>query len=160
MNVYITYDRYEHDEWLSVHHIETNMQRAIKHFKEEDLPDFLEYGPDDCHSFQLQKIQMTKKQYERLCELVNAEAPSANYEDESAELKELLIRIFDEDEEFCVETIFQTDGCSDYWEMLKYYCEENGLLYDDDDEQEEAQERLQDDELFKKTIREYIKAYY
>ena len=36
MHVYITYDRYEHNEWLAVYTIETNRQRAIKKFKEED----------------------------------------------------------------------------------------------------------------------------
>ena len=64
MNIYITYDRYEHDEWFSVFHIETNKARAIKHFREIDLIDFICYGPDDCHSFQLQKVVLSKKEYE------------------------------------------------------------------------------------------------
>ena len=66
MNVYITYDRYERDEWYSLYGVETNKKRAIKKFLEEYLPDFLDYGPDDCHSFQLQKVILTAREYKEL----------------------------------------------------------------------------------------------
>ena len=53
MVVYICYDRYEHDEWINVEYIGTDKDESIRKVKEEILPDFLMYGPDDCHSFQL-----------------------------------------------------------------------------------------------------------
>ena len=41
MNVYITYDRYEHNEWFCVYHIDTDLDRAIEHCREIDLFDFI-----------------------------------------------------------------------------------------------------------------------
>ena len=108
MHVYITYDRYEHNEWLSIYTIETNKQRAIKKFKEEDLPSFLEYGPDDCHSFQLQCVEMSKSLYNKLLKWNE----SSDRCDEK-NLEELLIAIYQEEEDFEVETLYYTDGCSD-----------------------------------------------
>ena len=153
MNIYITYDRYEHDEWYYIHHIETNKKRAIKHFKEIDLPDFIAYGPDDCHSFQLQKVYMTKEQYNELLEV---------YEHGSeADIKEFMLPIYDEDEEFEVETLFFTDGCSDNFELIEFYCQRLGIEADDDDAIDEAQQKLfNDEELYSKILKKYIAMYY
>lgn len=153
MNVYITYDRYEHDEWYSIYHIETNKKRAIKHFKEIDLVDFISYGPDDCHSFQLQKVVMTPKQYKELLIL-------SKNDTSQSKLVEFMIGIFDETD-YKVETISCTDGCSDVWDVVKYYCEQNGDDPDDDDVLYEAQEILfENDELFTKILKEYIEIFY
>lgn len=67
MEVYITYDRYEHDEWYDISWIGINKEQAIKQFKEQELPSFLEYGPDDCHSFQLVEVVMStnSKEYDQ-----------------------------------------------------------------------------------------------
>ena len=155
MRVYITYDRYEHDEWLSIYTIETNKQRAIKKFKEEDLPSFLGYGPDDCHSFQLQKVEMSKPLYDNLLKWNES---SDKYDEEN--LKELLIAIFDEEEEFEVETLYSTDG-SDNWDLLRFYASINGLDYDDDDVAEEIQEKLfNNDELYNEVLKKYISLNY
>ena len=160
MNVYITYDRYEHNEWLSVYHIETNKKRAIEHCKEVDLVDFISYGPDDCHSFQLQKVVMTKEQYKRFCYLVEHEGDPEVDQDE--ELKEMLVSIYDEDEKWDSEIIIQTDGCSDAFEVARFYCEENGIdIEDEEDIEEDAREILfNDDELFEQYLKKYIKVYY
>ena len=158
MNVYLTYDRYEHDEWYYVYNIETNKQRAIKHFKDVDLVSFLTYGPDDCHSFQLQKVIMSTEEYKRLCYLVENEGSHTC--DTSDELKELLIRIFDEDD-FEVETIFSTDGCSDNYEIISFCCEVLGWDSENDDNLEKAQALLSDDDdFFEDMLKKYIKAYY
>ena len=155
MRVYITYDRYEHDEWLSIYTIETNKQRAIKKFKEEDLPSFLGYGPDDCHSFQLQKVEMSKSLYDNILKWNES---SDKYDEEN--LKELLIAIFDEEEEFEVETLYSTDG-SDNWDLLRFYASINGLDYDDDDVAEEIQEKLfNNDELYNEVLKKYISLNY
>ena len=39
MNVYITYDRYERDEWYALYGVETNKRRAIKKFLEDNAMD-------------------------------------------------------------------------------------------------------------------------
>lgn len=66
MKVYIIYDRYENDEWFRVDYIGTDKSESNKKFKEKYLPEFLKYGPDDCHSYQLQEVEMTTEQYEQL----------------------------------------------------------------------------------------------
>lgn len=122
MNVYITYDRYEHDEWYSIYRIETNCRRAMKAFKTEDLMSFLDYGPDDCHSFQLQRVVMSAEQYRALLYLYE-------YGSEQ-DITDFMIPIFDE-EEFEVDTIYSTDGCTDNCEILQMFAEEYGLDIDD-----------------------------
>lgn len=152
MNVYITYDRYEKDEWYSLYGVETNKRRAIKKFLEEYLPDFLDYGPDDCHSFQLQKVILTAKEYKKLLYL--------NEHGSDEEIKEFLMPIFDEDD-FEVETLFATDGCTDNWEIFKLYCEEIGVSEDDEDTYDKAQEKFfNDDALYTEYMKKYIKIYY
>lgn len=152
MNVYITYDRYEHDEWYSIYNIETNKQKAIKHFKEVDLVDFLSSGPDDCHSFQLQKVIMSKRQYLKLLHLFE--------EGTEHNITKFMIPIFDETE-YEVETIFFTDGCSDNISIVEYYCDCLGVDKDDEDEKDAVCERIQeDDNLYNKYLKEYIKFNY
>lgn len=152
MNVYITYDRYEHNEWYCIYNIETQRERAIKHFLEVDLVDFISYGPDDCHSFVLEKVVMTKKQYEELCRI--------NKKGSESEIIRFMTPIY-EGEDFEKETLFFTDGCSDMLEIIKLYCQQCGIDADDDDAIEEATARLcNDDELFLSVLKEYIRITY
>lgn len=158
MNVYITYDRYERDEWYSVYHIETNKQRAIKHFLEVDLLDFVTYGPDDCHSFQLQKVLMPRKDYLKLCKMVEDDSYS-----EHGELKDMMMNIYNESSEagYEVENIFFTDGCSDNVEIVKYYCVKNGMDPENSEDFDKAQELLcNNEELYTRVARGYIDANY
>lgn len=71
MKVYIIYDRYENDEWFRVDYIGLDKSESNKKFKEKYLPEFLEYGPDDCHLYQLQEVEMTTEQYEQLLKWYN-----------------------------------------------------------------------------------------
>lgn len=152
MNVYIAYDRYERDEWYALYGVETNKRRAIKKFLEEHLPDFLDYGPDDCHSFQLQKVVLTAREYKELLYL------DEHGSDE--DIKEFLMPIYDEDD-FEVETLYCTDGCTDNWEIFELYCEEIGVSKDDEDAYNEAQEKFfNDDTLYTEYMKKYIKMYY
>ena len=153
MNVYIAYDRYERDEWYSIYHIETNRRKAIKHFKEVDLVDFISYGPDDCHSFQLQKVVMTPTQYRKLCELCKIDV-------HEKELVDFMIDIYDENE-YEVETIYFTDGCTDNFALIEFYCIRSGIEADDYDAIDDAQEKLfNDEELYLSVLKEYIKCNY
>lgn len=165
MKVYICYDRYEHNEWFSVYSIGTNRDEMIRKCKEEDLPSFIEYGPDDCHSFQLVEVKLTKKQYEQLLKWDKDGTQSLeDYGDESSDYYNFMYDLYNDQYE--TETIISTDGCSDFYEIIKYY----GVMYknkdveevDDidwlsSDECEEYQEELfNDEELSGKVIREYI----
>lgn len=151
-DVYITYDRYEHDEWYSVYHIGVNYDKAVRDFREHSLPDFIAYGPDDCHSFQLQRVEMSDYKYRKLRALVNAS-------DKTEELREFMMDLYHETE-YEVETIFFTDGCSDAWEIVRLYCEENGLDYDNGEEQEAAREALEDEETWNEYVQLYVSSNY
>jgi hypothetical protein len=165
MKVYVCYDRYEHDEWFSVYSVGTDRDEMIKKCKEEDLPSFIEYGPDDCHSFQLVCIDIKKSQYNKLKKWSEEIGSIEDYgDDEHRDFYEFMCEVYDD--EYTIETIISTDGCSDVFEVIKYYgvmykgveCEDISdidWLYSD--EFEEYQEELMNDEdLWKKVLREYI----
>lgn len=166
MNVYITFDRYERNEWFYVYRIETNKARAIKFFKEEDLPNFLGYGPDDCHSFQLMKVIMSKKDYERLCYMVENEGNTEINCDK--ELEEMLIAIYEQNENdrfCCYEVLYFTDGCSDNVEIVDFYIANYDCNIVNGEDENDVRDRIadmiyNDNELYNKIMREYIKANY
>lgn len=168
MKVYITYDRYEHNEWFYVYYIGRNYDKAYKHCIEEDLPSFISYGPDDCHSFQLQELEMSEYMYRKLRKWVNAEKLTP---DEQGKFDELMERIYENyDCEFESETIIFTDGCSDYYDIIEYHCgsKPDSDDYEDEEEYEEAMaeynnkvdELNSNDELFDKVLKEYIVSAY
>lgn len=165
MKVYIIYDRYEHDEWFSVYSVGTDRDEMIKKCKEEDLPSFIEYSPDDCHSFQLVCIEITKSQYNKLKKWSEEIGSIEDYEDdENRDFYEFMYEVYDD--KYTIETIISTDGCSDVFEIVKYYgvkyknvdCEDiSDIEWLYSDESEEYQEELMNDEdLWKKVLREYI----
>ena len=162
MKVYITYDRYERDEWYNIYNVSTNRDEAIKHCKETDLPDFISYGPDDCHSFQLQEVEMTEEQYDAFMKWYEEDQSLENYGAKSSELFKFMVDIFDEAETVSsVNTIISTDGCTDNIDIVHYYGEVNGLDTEDDEVYYEVQEELfNDEDLYKRTLKDYIDANY
>ena len=169
MKVYICYDRYEHNEWFSVFYVGTDRDEAIRHCKEIDLPDFLNYGPDDCHSFQLEEVELTKKQYEQLLNWYNDNTQSLeDYGDESSDYYNFMYDLYNG--KYKTETIISTDGCSDLYEIVKYYSvfyknkevEEvigNNWLFTDECD-EFSEELTSNEELCKKVTKEYVRDTY
>ena len=156
MKVYITYDRYEHDEWFYVYYLGRNYDKAYAHCVEVDLPDFISYGPDDCHSFQLKELEMSEYMYRKLRKFVNAKKLSR---EEQNAFDDLMIKIHDG--YFEEETLLSTDGCSDNSELIEFYCQSVGIEADDYDAIDEAEKKLfNDEELYTKTLKEYIAIYY
>lgn len=164
MDVYITYDRYEHNEWFNVYYLGTNYDKAYKHCIEEDLPSFIEYGPDDCHSFQLQKIVISQYMYNKLRKWVKADKLDA---EEQKKFDEFMEKVYDN--YFDSESILFTDGCSDYHAIIEYYCGEEPDCDDYDEEEyeqalaayeEKVDEIRSNNELFGKILREYVVATY
>jgi hypothetical protein len=160
MKVYITYDRYEHDEWFRVDNIDTSLKRSLKKFKEQDLPSFLEYGPDDCHSYQLQRVEMTKKEYEQLLSWnEDPEQKLENFGDErNSDYFKFLQELYDNQEE----VIRSTDGCSDFYEIVQFYGQMKGIDPEDfEDYEDELQEELcTNDSLRHEVVVEYVKRNY
>ena len=60
MRVYLTYFRYDRGEYYSIYNLDTSLQRSVKSWKENDLPNFLGYGPDDVSQLYLVKCDLTK----------------------------------------------------------------------------------------------------
>lgn len=148
--VYIIFDRYEHNEWFSVYHLGVNEEKAWRYFRETALPDFLNYGPDDCHSFQMQCVTMSDYKYRKLRALVNAS-------DKEHELHEFMLDIY-EYGEYEAETLVFTDGCSDNIEIAQMYAEEHSLDYDED--QDVIWEALSEEEVWSEYMRRYIDENY
>lgn len=162
MKVYITYDRYERDEWYNICHVTTDRDESIKHCKEEDLVKFISYGPDDCHSFQLQEVEMTEEQYNTLMKWIEEDVSLENYGEESSDFFKFMVDLFDATGVAGNKSvIISTDGCSDNDDIVHYYGKKKGLNTSDDDVFYELQEELfNDEELYEKVLKEYIKANY
>ena len=162
MKVYITYDRYERDEWFNIYYISTDRGESIKHCREQDLYDFISYGPDDCHSFQLQEVKMTKKEYDLFMKWYNENQSLENYGSGSSDLFKKMVDIFDSTGIVGDDSVLiSTDGCSDYCEVIHYYGRQKGLDTSDDDIFYDLEEELMDDEnLQDKVLKDYIKDTY
>ena len=134
MIVYICYDRYENDEWINVEYIGTDKDESIRKVKEEILPDFLCYGPDDCHSFQLQMVEMTKRDYNQLMKWYNDPTISLEKHGDSVNNSDyfnFMCELYDLTGQ-CNCCLISTDGCSDYSEIIRYY----SVFYKDRDIEE------------------------
>lgn len=173
MKVYICFDRYERDEWYNVFFISTDRDESIRKCKEETLPDFLNYGPDDCHSFQLVEVEMFKKDYDRLLKWDNdPDQKLENYGDKSSDYFKWMCKLYDltgcVDRPYII--LISTDGCSDYTEIVRYYSvfyknkdiedvsDHEWIFSDEYDEYYE--ELVNDDELCEKVIKEYVQETY
>jgi hypothetical protein len=164
MKVYIIYDRYECNEWFSVEYIGTRKSESIKKFKEECLPRFLEYGPDDCHSYQLQVVNITKEQYEQLLKWDNDSKMSL----ESGPYYDFMCEVYEQSDWSNPNSVLMcTDGCSEYSNIVRYYgIVLKGLTNDVVDEydwvftdeyNEYYEELMNNDDLFERMCKEYIK---
>lgn len=171
MKVYVVFDRYEHNEWFNVFYVGPNREKSIKHCKEIDLPDFLCYGPDDCHFFQLVEVEMSRPKYTRLKKWVE-EFGSCEGTEKDRDFYDFMVDMYEVigDYSKVTETLISTDGCSDYYEIVRYY----SVFYKDKDIEEvsdhdwlfteeynEFYEELNDNEdLFDKVIKEYVQDTY
>ena len=151
MKVYITYDRYEHNEWFNIFQITTKMSEVRKEYK-KNLIDFISYGPDDCHSYQIQIVDLTKEEYELLKNHIN---DTIEYNED--ECMELMEKIYDECR-WChypnSNCLVSTDGCSDNVDMIDFWIEYKGL---DENDRDQIEEDIYNDEtLYQKVLKKYI----
>jgi hypothetical protein len=164
MKVYLTYFRYDRGECYSIYNLETNLKRSLKHWTDEDLPDFLGYGPDDVSQLYLVKCNLTKSEVQIIKDFMESD------EEYNKDFWDLMEKIDDDREEICC-----TSG-DEVWEVLDFvrkYCR-TWVLYDlmskyipslnfnDEDElKEQIQEIIfDDDKLWEIVLKKYIKLYY
>ncbi len=160
MKVYITYFRYDRDENYSIYHIDLNKKNSIRHYKEEDLPSFLGYGPDDVSVLTLQEVEMSKSE---LTELIRLYGKNKDYD---RELIDFMTPIFSEN---CYDPIYLDSGDT-VWEVINFFIDSG--LYDIDDYittpptdpddlcQVVTDLLFDDDDLFNKVLRDFINSNY
>ena len=162
MKVYICYDRYEHNEFFNVEYVGTRKLDSLKKVREEILPDFINYGPDDCHSFILQVVEMSKKQYEQLLEWMKDENQTLeNYGDESSDFFKFMCEVYDQ--MTYDDYLVYTDGCSDFYEIIQFYGQVKGIEPEDfEDYEDDLTEEFcnLDDPLRLTLIRQYVNEMY
>ena len=163
MRVYVTYFRYDRGENYSIYHIDTSLKSAYQHWKDEDLPSFLGYGPDDVSQLYLIRCNLTKSEIEILKDSLTS--PS----DFDIEFDNLMDSIHEEVEEG--DLLCQTSG-DECFEVLEWfqshfrafinpddYWEE--IPEDEDELNDELQQILFDNEpVWDKVIKSYIRTHY
>lgn len=160
MKVYITYDRYEDDEWFYVYQF-TNDLNEVKRDYKDNLKHFIEYGPDDCHSYQIQVLNMTKSEYLHTKKVLEDSNFGENEVEVSDEFIDFMTQTFD-DCRWChysdTNCLLCTDGCSDLIDMTDFWIEKNGL---DPNDEDDIRDKLIDDEVFyNKVFDEYFDEVY
>ena len=161
MKVYITYFRYDRNENYDIYHINLNKRSSIRHLKEHDVPSFLGYGPDDVSYLVLKEVDMSKSD---LTTLINLSINSRDYDNE-------LIKFMTEIHESDGEEIYFSSG-DEVWEVLEFFrtsgtYDLDTLLgtdtstLDEDELKEQCQELVfNDDNLWDKVLKDYIRTYY
>mgnify|MGYP006923203558 CR=1 FL=1 len=143
--VFINFTSYDGNEWVVIHHVGTDMTESVQEFK-KNLKDYLSIGPDDCHSFNLIKVNLKNKDYDRLMTITLQN-----------ELDEDDLEFFTELEETYNFDYICYDDHSGNYEIVKLYCEDNSLDSEDDDVFEDVFELLMNDEdLYETYINKYL----
>ena len=156
MKVYIIYDRYGRDEFFQIYNICKSIDEVRQVYK-QSLVDFCKAGPDDCHSFQCQEVEITNKEFEILVGYMRG--------NESDEGYNLMVKIH-EDCLWCQypdsNCLFCTDGYSEVEEVFSKYMEDQ---YPDIDEDSDEWYDIQDefysnDDLYETELMKHIDKYF
>ncbi len=143
--VFINFTSYDGNEWVVIHHVGTDMTESVQEFK-KNLKEYLSIGPDDCHSFNLIKVNLKNKDYDRLMTITL-----------QTDLDEDDLEFFTELEETYNFDYICYDDHSGNYEIVKLYCEDNSLDSEDDDVFEDVFELLMNDEkLYETYIDKYL----
>jgi hypothetical protein len=141
----------------------TRKNEEIQKCKKEYLPKFISYGPDDCHSFQLQVVNMTTQEYNNFKKWVEEEQSLEYLGDDSSDLFKKMVEIYDHVgcTKYQNEILISTDGCSDVVELPHFYGQMSHIDTSDEDVYDEIMERLCDDNNFRDMVlKEYIRCNY
>lgn len=163
MKIYLTYYRYDQGESYSVYNIDKSLQRSYTHWKEEDLPSFLGYGPDDVSQLYLVRCDLSKTDIEILKE--SMDSPS-DFDVEFDNLMDAIHEEVDEDDIIC-----QTTG-EECFEVLQWFQKYFRAFIDPNDyweeipeDEDELSDELQqilfdDDSILNRVLKVYIQAVY
>ena len=154
MKIYITYDWADYEEEYVLYNLTNDLKNsAIK--LAEDLFDFISYGPDDCHSFQMQSVNVKKETYEFLKKCYE---DSDFCEEHHEEYNKLMESFYNMSLEKPQTIMCCTDGLSDNLDLPYFYL---GMNRDEcsEEEYDNAYDLLcENQKIYDKTLRDYI--YY
>ena len=156
MTVYITFNVYDHSEFY-LWDATTNMQTAVKKYKEKHLLDFYEGAQPDISQLVLATVEITTYKYNLLKKYLKFDEQSKEFE---GKVTEILSSIYDTEE---YEEIFceQGDFCID---AMRYYCEENDIEIDEEYDIDDIVEKLEEYDDHKEDLIpifvSYIESYY
>lgn len=160
MKVYVTYFRYDRGETYSLYHIDKNRSSSIQHYKETDLPSFLEYGPDDVSQLYLVRCDLTKSDFDFLKD--HMENSTDEYDVEFYGIMEDLHDTVDNDD------IIYSDTGDTNWELIDFFRDNYNLedyLSDVPEDEDELSDKIQEvlfnnDKVYKMVLTDYIKRHY
>ena len=148
MKVYIIYDRDECNEFFSIYSI----CKTFKQFKEVykgDIKSFLEMGPDDCHTFIGQEINITKEQLQTLENYMEDE------DNDDGTGFSLMEEIYEQSNN--TNCLFSLDNYVNYEVFDHYMLMEHPDIDEDTEEWDEYQEQFYDDDnLYETELEKYI----
>ncbi len=163
MKIYLTYYRYDRGESYSVYHIDRSLKNSLKHWKEEDLPSFLGYGPDDVSQLYLIQCDLSKSEIEVLKDYMESKS---DFDIEFENLIDSIHEECDNDDIIC-----STTG-EENFEVLEWFQEHfRSFINPDDfweeipDDEDELNDDLQqilfdNDDIFETVLKQYIDCHY
>lgn len=166
MRVYVTYFRYDRGESYSIYHIDTSLKSSYQHWKEEDLPSFLGYGPDDVSQLYLIRCNLTKTELEILKEAKNS---LSDFDIEFDNLMDSIHEEVSDDDVLCQTSGDECFGILEWFKNhfrsfinpLDFWETEEDIPTDEDDLIDELQEILFDnDSIWDKVLKKYIQIHY
>lgn len=155
MKVYITYDRYRGGKWFYIHQITTKFSEVKKNYK-KTLMDFISCALDNYHSFQIQIVNITTDEYEKLKQSVNDCI-------ESNDVYDIMVKIYnqclwgeyeDTNSQVYTDCLLCTDGCSDNVDLVDFWIKYKNL--NSNDRATIMNAIYQDDNLYQKVLKKYI----
>ena len=153
MKVYIIYDRYEHNEFITIYNISKSMKEFKKDYKDE-IRSFLEMGPDDCHTFVGQIVNVNDDQLEVLEDYWNSEDP-----DDSHPGFNLMEEIWSKNSS--KNCLFMIDSYDNTKVFEEYMSEQHPDIEEETDEWYELEEEFYDnDTLYETELTKYIDRNY
>ena len=156
MTVYITFNVYDHSEFYLLD-ATTNMQTAVKKYKEKHLLDFYEGAQPDISQLVLATIEITTYKYNLLKKYLKFDEQSKEFEGKVTEILSSIYETEEYEEIFCE----QGDFCID---AMRYYCEENDIEIDEEYDIDDIVEKLEEYDDHKEDLVpifvSYIESYY
>lgn len=167
IDIYIAFDRFQYGEDFTVYYISDSREDALQHCFGEDFPNSIRLNYDkDFYTFRLQKVCITKKEYNAIQKQVAGQVCDRLYK-----MKFLtMLESFYNGEEYETEVLLSVNIREEYFKAIDFYTGDAPCLSDisswqeyctaDSVYTEKISEIMQNQQLFAEVLKEYIKEKY